>query len=154
VAALFSHSCAFRLSAFTRLTGLSSFFGGGIVSFCGKHMLLDMLKNPKYICQNISRGPQGYPGGPNGPAAVLWDTQGGSRGNARSPRTQRLWGPRPNYRPSIAKATASQLKAARCESRHAVKLGEEDDGRLSPIVALLKLVMIRDFTTMHRGYQS
>jgi hypothetical protein len=33
-------------------------------------------KPPKYICQNISRGPQGYPGGPNGPAAVLWDTQG------------------------------------------------------------------------------
>jgi hypothetical protein len=28
--------------------------------------------------QNISRGPQGYPDGPNGPAAVLWDTQGGA----------------------------------------------------------------------------
>jgi hypothetical protein len=41
-------------------------------------MLFDMLKPPKYICQNISRGGQGYPGGPNGPAAVLWDTQGGA----------------------------------------------------------------------------
>jgi hypothetical protein len=37
-------------------------------------------------------GPQGHPGGPNGPAAVLWDTRGaGPRGNARYPRTQRLW---------------------------------------------------------------
>ena len=44
--------------------------------------------------------------------------------------------------PGIAKATYSQLEAARYESKHAVKLGEEDDGRLSPVVALLKLVMI------------
>ena len=41
-------------------------------------MLFDMLKPPKYICENISRGGQGYPGGPNGPAAVLQDTRGGA----------------------------------------------------------------------------
>ena len=41
-------------------------------------MLFDVPKPPKYICENISRGGQGYPGGPNGPAAVLWDTQGGA----------------------------------------------------------------------------
>jgi hypothetical protein len=42
---------------------------------------LDMLqcsKPPKDIYQNISRGPQGYPGGPNGPAAVLQGTRGGA----------------------------------------------------------------------------
>ena len=32
----------------------------------------------KYICQNISRGPEGHPGGPNGPAAVLQGTRGGA----------------------------------------------------------------------------
>jgi hypothetical protein len=48
----------------------------------------------------------------------------------------------------FAKATNSQLEAARYEPKHAVKLGDEGDGRLSPIVALLKLVMIRTFTTI------
>ena len=47
--------------------------------------------------------------------------------------------------PGITKATYSQLEAARYESKHAVRLGDEDDGRLSPVVALLKLVMIRTF---------
>jgi hypothetical protein len=74
VAALFSRSRAFRISAFPRLAtcrGLSTFFGGGIVSFCGKHVLFDMLKPPKTYANNISRGGQGHPGGPNGPAVVL-----------------------------------------------------------------------------------
>jgi hypothetical protein len=35
--------------------------------------------HPKDICQNISRGAQGHPGGPNGPAAVLQDTWGGAK---------------------------------------------------------------------------
>jgi hypothetical protein len=59
--------------------------------------------------------------------------------------------------PGIAKATYYQLEAARYEPRHAVRLGDEDDGRrLSPIVALLKpkLVVIRAFTYNNRGYQS
>ena len=46
----------------------------------------------------------------------------------------------------IAKATSDDLDTARYESKHAVKLGEDDDERLSPIVALLKLVLIRTFT--------
>ena len=48
--------------------------------------------------------------------------------------------------PGIAKATKDHLDTARYESKHAVKLGEDDDERLSPVVALLKLVMIRTFT--------
>jgi hypothetical protein len=59
--------------------------------------------------------------------------------------------------PGIAKAAyCPQFEAARYESKHAVKLGDEDDGRLSPIVALLKLklVVIRAFTYNNRGYQS
>jgi hypothetical protein len=50
--------------------------------------------------------------------------------------------------PGTAKATSAQLEAARYESKHAVKPEEEGDGRLSPIVALLKLVMIRTFTAI------
>jgi len=48
--------------------------------------------------------------------------------------------------PGIAKATSDDLDTARYESKHAVKLGDDDDERLSPIVALLKLVLIRTFT--------
>jgi hypothetical protein len=48
--------------------------------------------------------------------------------------------------PGITKATTDNLNTARYESKHAVKLGEDDDERLSPIVALLKLVLIRTST--------
>jgi hypothetical protein len=78
VAALFSRSRAFRLSAFPRLAGLSAFFGGGIDFLLWEACDLICTKFPKDICQNISRGAQGYPGGPNGPAEVLWGTQGGA----------------------------------------------------------------------------
>jgi hypothetical protein len=78
MAALFVFSRSFRLSAFARLAGLSAFFGGGIDLLLRGACALMCSKPSKYICQNISRGPQGYPGGPNGPAAVLWDTQGGA----------------------------------------------------------------------------
>jgi hypothetical protein len=79
VAALFSRSCAFRLSDFARLTGLSSFFGGGIVSYCGKHMLRYAPNPPNTYAKTYRGAPRGTPAGrPNGPAAVLWDTQGGA----------------------------------------------------------------------------
>ena len=48
--------------------------------------------------------------------------------------------------PGITKATSDDLDTARYESKHAVKLGDDDDERLSPVVALLKLVLIRTFT--------
>ena len=40
--------------------------------------MIDMPNPPKNICQDISRGAQGYPGAPNGPAAVLQGTRGGA----------------------------------------------------------------------------
>jgi hypothetical protein len=78
MAALFVVSRSFRLSAFARLAGLSAFFGGGIDLLLRKAYALICSKPPKYICQNISRAPQGYPGGPNGSAAVLQGTRGGA----------------------------------------------------------------------------
>jgi hypothetical protein len=39
---------------------------------------LDVLKSPKIHMPRHIEGPQGYTGGPNGPAAVLQDTRGGA----------------------------------------------------------------------------
>jgi hypothetical protein len=61
LAALLSRSRAFRLSAFPRLAGLSTFFGGGIVSFCGKHMLFDVLKKTQ---RHVPKHIEGAPGVP------------------------------------------------------------------------------------------
>jgi hypothetical protein len=78
VAALFSRSRAFSLSAFARLTGDSAFFGGGIDFLLRKTQghVLNNNKNQRYIPRHIE-GLQGHPGGPNGPAAVLQDTRSG-----------------------------------------------------------------------------
>jgi hypothetical protein len=43
------------------------------------------------------------------------------------------------------KVTSSQLDEAKYESKHAFKLDMDDESGLSPIVRLLKLVMIRTF---------
>jgi hypothetical protein len=112
VAALFSRSCAFRLSAFARLTGLSSFFGGGTVSYCGKHMLSICIrsKTPNTYAKTYRGGPRGTPAGQTGPWQCSGTSRAGSRGNARLPRTQRLWGPRPNYRPTNTRCPNMDLR--------------------------------------------
>jgi hypothetical protein len=49
-----------------------------IACFCGKHMLSYAQTPQKHMARHIE-GPQGYTGGPNWPAAVLWrDTRGGA----------------------------------------------------------------------------
>jgi hypothetical protein len=35
------------------------------------------METPQKNMERPIEGPQGHPGGPNGPAAVLWDTRGG-----------------------------------------------------------------------------
>jgi hypothetical protein len=54
---------------------------------------------PKYICQNISRGPQGHPGGPNGSAAVLWGTQGGTTWKCAVSQDPAVVGPATQFAP-------------------------------------------------------
>jgi hypothetical protein len=113
VAALFSRSRAFRLSAFaapTRRAECLASLGEASISrfrsFCGKQWEahdLDVLKaNHQKTYAKIYRGPPGVatPAGQTGPRQCSGArTQGprvGPRGNARCPRTQRLWGPRPS----------------------------------------------------------
>jgi hypothetical protein len=65
-----------------------------------------------------TEGPQEYPGGPNGPAAVLQDTRGGATwkhavSQTRALRTQRFWTRSSAARPITSLCNALQFRVLR-----------------------------------------
>jgi hypothetical protein len=80
--ALFACSRAFRLSAFARATRRDECLLGGGIDFLLWEACALMCSNPPKTHGKTYRGPPRVPRtparGPNGPAAVLWDTRGGA----------------------------------------------------------------------------
>jgi hypothetical protein len=131
VAALFSRSRTFRLSAFARLTGDSAFFGGGIdvllfetkVHVCwGKHTHTPKTQD---ICQDISRALRGTPAGQTGPRQCPKTPGAGSRGTALCPRTQRLWTGPPAARHAIGFCRRTTSVAAKTKGHAGTGTGSE-----------------------------
>jgi hypothetical protein len=82
LAALFALSRPLRLSALARLVGDSAFLDAGIGSTRSKVVWIAVFhtsQTPNSYVAIRTEGPQGYPGGPNGPATVLQDTRGGAK---------------------------------------------------------------------------
>jgi hypothetical protein len=67
---------------------------------------------PNTYAKTYRGGGRGTPAGQTGPRQCSGTPRAGPRGNARSPRTQRLWGPRPNYRPSSSSLRPKDIDPA------------------------------------------
>jgi hypothetical protein len=79
LAALFALSRPLRLSALARLAGDSAFLCAGMGSLEVETYRFHTSQTPSSYVAIRTEGPQGYPGGPNGPAAVLKYTRGGAK---------------------------------------------------------------------------
>jgi hypothetical protein len=71
-------SRSLRLSALARLAGDSAFLGAGMWDLSSRDVSISYVETPNSYGAIRTEGPQGYPGGPNGPAAVLQGTRGGA----------------------------------------------------------------------------
>jgi hypothetical protein len=63
------------------------------------------IRNPPKKHGKIYRGAQGHPGGPNGPALVLWDTQGGATWKCAVSQDPAAVGPATQTAPYLLRST-------------------------------------------------